>query len=188
MINFYLPHRKKDEKIILLYRRHPFILIVKIAFWFVVAMMPLFFYLILGEIVSPFLSHPLVAPIVILFIITYYLYIWLFMLYTFVDYYLDVWIVTNYRVVNVEQKGLFNRVISEQRLYRIQDVTAEIKGIFSTFLDYGTVYIQTAGEQTRFIFKQIKGPRHCATKITRLIEQNKKFHELMQQKDEIHIK
>lgn len=188
MINFYLPHRKKDEKIIMLHRRHPFILLTKIAFWVVVAIMPFLFYIILGKVVFPYLSSPAFYPIVILFTTTYYLYVWLFIIYTFVDYYLDVWIVTNYRVVNVEQKGLFNRVISEQQLYRIQDVTAEIKGVFSTFLDFGTVYIQTAGEETRFIFKQIKGPRSCATKITRLVEQNKKFQEVMKGKDEIHTK
>lgn len=187
MINFYLPHRKKGEKIILLYRRHPFILLYKISFWVIVAIMPVAFYLILGKIVLPFLSNPLFSPIVILFITTYYLFIWLFMLHTFVDYYLDVWIVTNHRVVNIEQKGLFNRITSEQQLYRIQDVTAEVKGVFSTFLDFGTVYVQTAGEKSRFIFKQIKGPRRCATKITMLVEENKKFQKLMQNKDDIKI-
>lgn len=136
----------------------------------------------------PFLSGPIFFPIVVLFTTIYYLYVWLFVLHTFVDYYLDVWIVTNHRIVNVEQRGLFNRTISEQRLYRIQDVTSEIKGMFATFLDYGTVYLQTAGEKTRFVFKQIKGPQRCANKISQLVEQNKKFQQLMKQKDEIHIK
>lgn len=188
MINFYLPHRKKDEKIILLYRRHPFILISKISFWIVVAVMPFLFYLILDKTVFPFLFSPLFSPIIILFTTLYYLYVWLFILHTFIDYYLDVWIITNYRIINIEQKGLFNRVTSEQQLYRIQDVTAEIKGVFSTFLDFGTVYIQTAGEKTRFIFKQIKNPQHCANKVSRLVEQNKKFHNLMEKKDGVHIK
>ncbi len=125
------------------------------------------------------------APIVILFVSLYYLYIWLFAFHSFVDYYLDVWIVTNHRVVNIEQKGLFARQVSEQKLYRIQDVTSELKGLIGTFLDFGTVYVQTAGEEARFIFKQIPHPQNVAQKINQLVEENRKFHELMNQKDEI---
>lgn len=176
MINFYIPHQKPDEKIMLLLRRHPIILFAKIAFWGVVAIMPLLLYLILGDILLPLFLSPKIYPIIILFTTVYYLYIWLFALYTFVDYYLDVWIVTNHRVVNIEQMGLFHRVTSEQQLYRIQDVTAETKGVFSTLLNYGTVYIQTAGEQTRFSFEQIKNPQACANQVTLLIEENKKLH------------
>ena len=185
MINFYLPHHKKDKKIILLYRLHPFILISKISFWVVVAVMPFLFYLILGKIVFPFLSNPLFSPIVILFTTIYYLYVWLFILYTFVDYYLDVWIVTTERIVNIEQKGLFSRTVSEQKIYRIQDVTSELKGFFSTMRDFVTVYIQTAAEKERFIFKQIPAPYSVAIKITKIVEKNKKFRRLMEQKDKI---
>lgn len=185
MLKFYLPHRKEGEKIILLLRRHRFIILTKIAFWTIVALMPLALYLILGQELQPFLSHELISPIVVLFISIYYLYIWLFAFHSFVDYYLDVWIVTDHRVINIEQKGLFNRVISEQELYRIQDVTSQFKGIFSTMLNFGTVFIQTAGEHPRFIFKQIPNPHKIARKIIKLVEQNKKFRSVMQGKDKI---
>ena len=53
-------------------------------------------------------------------------------------------------------------------------------------LDFGTVHIQTAGEQARFIFKQVPKPYNVARKITTLVEENKKFHRLLEQGDEIH--
>lgn len=184
MLKFYIPHHKKGEKIILLLRRHPFIILVKIAFWAVVAILPPIFYLIFKEVLGNIFSSELLAPIIVLFTSTYYLYVWLFVFHSFVDYYLDVWIVTNERIINIEQKGLFARIVSEQRLYRVQDITSELKGIFPTMLNFGTVYVQTAAEKQRFIFKQIPDPYNVARKINRLVEQNKKFHRLMEEPKE----
>ena len=68
------------------------------------------------------------------------------------------WIITNKRIINIEQKGLFSREISELELDKIQDVSADIIGIIPTFLGYGDIYIQTAGETEKFIFKNIPDP------------------------------
>ena len=86
------------------------------------------------------------------------MFVWVYFFIGWVDYYLDAWIVTNDRIINIEQNGLFNRVISEQRLYRVQDVTAEVGGIIKTFFNFGTVFIQTAGEVGRFNFEEIPEP------------------------------
>ena len=115
----------------------------------------------------------------------YYLFIWLFFFHAFVDYYLDIWIVTDRRIVNIEQKGLFAREVSEQKLFRIQDVTSELKGIIPTFLNFGTVYIQTAAEEPRFVFKQIPDPGRVAQTIIKLVEENKRFHHLVEEKENV---
>lgn len=188
MLKFHIPHHRKGEKIILLLRRHYFIILSKIIFWAVTAILPPIFYLLFKDVLADLFGSSLFQPIVVLFTSTYYLYIWLFAFHSFVDYYLDVWIVTDERIVNIEQKGLFARTVSEQKLYRIQDVTSELKGFWSTTLNFGTVYIQSAGEKARFVFKQIPNPYRVSRKITKLIEQNKKFHRLMEQKDEVSIK
>jgi len=181
MLKFFIPHRGKGEQIILLLRRHPFIIAVKLAFWLVVATMPPLFMIVLGGEMDVLFNHDLFGPLAILFTSIYYLFVWLFALHTFVDYYLDVWIVTNERIINVEQRGLFSRTVSEQKLYRVQDVTSELKGIFSTLLTFGTVYIQTAGETQRFIFKQVPDPSHIARRVMQLAEENKKrHHDLME--------
>src|SRR3989338_3096464 len=124
MLKFFIPHRSEGEQIILLLRRHPFIIAVKLGFWLVVATMPPLFMLILGNEVEALFIHNLFGPLAVLFTSTYYLFTWLFVLHTFVDYYLDVWIVTNERIINIEQRGLFSRTVSEQKLYRVQDVTS----------------------------------------------------------------
>jgi uncharacterized membrane protein YdbT with pleckstrin-like domain len=86
------------------------------------------------------------------------MFIWITFFLIWIDYYFDVWIITNKRVVNIEQKGLFNRQVSELELARIQDITTEVTGVIPTMLNYGEVFIQTAGENPRFIFHQVPDP------------------------------
>jgi hypothetical protein len=86
------------------------------------------------------------------------IFLWLFAFLIWIDYYLDVWIITNKRIVNIEQRGLFVRSMSELYLFRIQDTTSEVKGFFPSMLNYGDVFIQSAGEQERFQFHKIPDP------------------------------
>jgi hypothetical protein len=61
-------------------------------------------------------------------------------------YNLDVWVITNRRLITVKQEGFFSRNVGAFRLERLQDVQYHVSGILPTFLDYGTVSAQTAGE------------------------------------------
>lgn len=84
---------------------------------------------------------------------------------TWIDYYFDFWVVTDQRIVSIEQKGLFSRTISQVHLSRVQDATAETRGILATFLQYGNVYVQSAGEEERFVFAQVPNPNKVVTVI-----------------------
>jgi len=184
MLNFFLPHRLEGEKIILLVRRHPFVIFIKIGFWLLVALLPPIFFLFLNTAIKAAIPTALYLPLLYTVGSLFYLYVWLFLVFSFVDYYLDVWIITNERILDIEQKGLFNRIASEQKLYRVQDITAEIKGFFQTILNFGEVYVQTAGEKQRFVFRQVYRPEHVAKKIIDLAEANKKFHKVTNKDEE----
>lgn len=71
--------------------------------------------------------------------------LWAYAFLRWLDYYLDVWIITNGRVIAVEQRGLFHREISEIAMDRIQNVSVEVAGPLATVLGLGTIRIQTAG-------------------------------------------
>lgn len=86
------------------------------------------------------------------------LIIWIACFMIWFDYYLDVWIITTQRVVNVEQTGLFSRKVSELRFLQIQDISTDVKGFIPTILNYGDVHIQTAAEQSKFIFRAVPNP------------------------------
>jgi uncharacterized membrane protein YdbT with pleckstrin-like domain len=98
------------------------------------------------------------------------LFIWLQFMTAFTDYFLDIWVVTDKRIIDIEQKGLFNREFSEFRLERIQDVTVEVRGILPTLLHYGDVHVQTAGEAREFIFLQVPYPHKIKNRILKAFE------------------
>lgn len=102
---------------------------------------------------------------------TLLLSLWLYGFLVWIDYYLDVWIVTNERIVNIEQKGLFNRHISELRFSKVQDVTSSANGLIATVLNFGDVYVQTAAEQERFVFRQVGDPFAVKDEVMRLSRQ-----------------
>jgi uncharacterized membrane protein YdbT with pleckstrin-like domain len=60
--------------------------------------------------------------------------------------------------VNIEQKGLFIREMSELKIANIQDVTTEVTGVIPSVLNFGDVFVQTAGEARRFRFRQVPNP------------------------------
>jgi uncharacterized membrane protein YdbT with pleckstrin-like domain len=105
------------------------------------------------------LSSDALQPAFLAFLLnTFLLFIWLYAFLVWVDYYFDVWIITSQRIVNIEQKGLFNREVSELQFSRIQDVTSVVDGFIPTILNFGDVYVQTAAEEERFVFRQIPDP------------------------------
>jgi hypothetical protein len=173
MIHFYLPHKKPNEKIILLIRPHKFIICIKLLFWALLALLPPIPYLLFKDFDTA-INNPFFSTFIMVFLGIYYLFIWLFILSNFVDYFLDIWIVTSERIINIEQKQLFSRTTSEQELSKIQDITAEVIGMIPTFLNYGNVYVQTAAEKERFIFRQVPTPLEIKRKITSLCEYIKK--------------
>jgi hypothetical protein len=74
-------------------------------------------------------------------------------------------VLTTLRLEELTQGGLFNRTISRLGLPEIEDVTSRKLGLFPTIFNYGDVLVQTAGEQERFVFRQIGSPDSVARQI-----------------------
>jgi PH (Pleckstrin Homology) domain-containing protein len=165
------PGRHDGEPILLLLRRHWFVLVPSVLLFLFLAALPFFLRLILPAGLLALLRGSVWEGAATIGIAAYYLFLWLFFFTIIVDYYLDVWIVTDERIVNIEQVGLFRRVISEQRLIRVQDVTSDVRGILPTFLNFGNVYVQTAAERERFIFLQVPRPTDVEKLIIRAHEE-----------------
>jgi len=147
--------QKPYENIILILRRHPLVL-VSIVFAFVITgIIPI---LVLGFVSNLLPSLPEVQDLLTFASVVYYL-LWTYgLFYELTDFFLDVWIVTDHRIVDIQQIGLFNRDVSETRLDKVQDVTTKITGYFPTFFNYGNVIIQTAGTEREFEFQQVPDP------------------------------
>lgn len=108
-----------------------------------------------------------ISGIFILFTIGFTTVAWL-------DFYFDIHIVTDRRVVNVNQNRLFSRDVSELSLEDIEDVSVNFSGILATFFNYGAIEVQTAGTRVNFHFQEIANPREVASIISDLSDQAKK--------------
>ncbi len=96
---------------------------------------------------------------------TFYLSLMFSLLRSWMSFYLDVTIVTERRLVDIEQEGIFSRRIAEQSLLRVQDVSARQQGFLQHLLNYGNLYIETAGEQPNFELHNIPRPNDIAKTI-----------------------
>ncbi len=163
-----LPNALPDEKIVLFLRRHWIDLLRIFVFSGVLFVLPVVAGTLI-ELANPnLIIHAFWGPALIVTLLAYLLVILVLTFTELTDYWLDVWIVTTERIINTEQNGLFNRVVSEMALYQVQDVTSETKGVLETFLTFGDVYIQTAAERERFEFKNIDNPDDVKIAITGL--------------------
>src|SRR3990167_4877239 len=167
-MKLFFPGQQEGERIHLVTRPHWIILAIKIAIWlFFVVLFALSDYLaeaIPALTQTPYLSaFNLLKTIYLMFLATALFYIWII-------YYLNYKIVTNERVVDVDQRNLLLHTMSELHLSQVQDVTAEIKGFFGNIFDYGSVYVQSAGAKVQFEFENVPNPHAVAKLILDLYE------------------
>ncbi len=88
----------------------------------------------------------------------WWLLIWSAAFNTFTRYFLNAWIITDQRIVEMQQRGFFNREVSSLLLGRIQDVTTETHGFVRSIFDIGTINVQTAGTVERFTMGNVPDP------------------------------
>ena len=164
---FHFKGQKEGEDIVMVIHRHWFNILEKMSLVFFMILI-LFASAVYLPYFFPIFSFP-TANYLFIFLETFFAMVtWMIFFLIWIDYYFDVWIITNLRIVNIEQNGLFNRTVSEMDFGRIQDVTTEVAGIIPTFLNYGDVQVQTAAETERFLFRQVPSPYEIKDQIMQL--------------------
>ena len=72
-------------------------------------------------------------------------------------------IITNERVVMFTQRGVFHQSVPQLNLVDVQEVTVHQHGMLSHLFNYGSIVVETAGEQKNIILKYAQNP-HLAVK------------------------
>lgn len=57
----------------------------------------------------------------------------------------DVVIITNQRVIDINQKSLFDKEVAEINYYKIRDIIYQIKGILASMFNFGRIELHLAG-------------------------------------------
>lgn len=170
-------NQKGYEKIEYIIRRHWITFVPTILFLLVLTIVPAGVYWLFIQGLSKYLQNPVYYTAGVLLASIYYLSVILFFYTYFVEFHLDLWFVTNDRLLDIQQKTIFARTVSEVDLYQIQDVTSEVHGIFPSIFNYGNIILQTAGPVPKFIFRNISNPHKLRREILSLAAEDKKFHE-----------
>lgn len=157
-IDYHFPGQREGEEVKFILRRHTVTLLPLVLVFFAFAFLPLAFYSLFVPYALPALAQKPYSDIYFLVMTIYYGFLWIIILIEWLDYYLDIWIVTDQRILEIEQNNLFHRVSSELDLKRVQDISSAVNGMWQTFFQYGDIKIQTASESNVITPKSIPHP------------------------------
>ena len=154
--NYTFEGQRPDEDVIFVYKRHPWVL-SKAAFLGIGLIIILIFaYLIFGA--SVYTSVLLV--LVIIFALALAAYNWFI-------YNNFLYILTNQRIITIEQRSLFSRRLSETELDKVQSIAVDVKGFIKTLLNFGNIKITTAGVDPVMVLENVENPYELQQKIAK---------------------
>jgi len=102
-------------------------------------------------------------------LIVFWMWFTLFLYVRWLDHELDLFIITNNRVIWIEQVSLLNRTVSECSLSQVQEVGSKTMWFFANMLNYWTITIQTAWNATNFIMDYAPDAIDTSSKIHSMI-------------------
>lgn len=83
----------------------------------------------------------------------------------------NVFLITTHRLIDTEQRGIFDQLVSEVMYDQLEDVNGRVKGICGTIFRYGTISVQTGNGQVRLTVEKIKRPLQLQQDINKLREE-----------------
>ena len=83
---------------------------------------------------------------------------------------LDMYVVTNNRVIGLEQIAFLNRAVTECNLWQIQEVNSKAKWLFANIFNYWTLSIQTAGSKTTLKMQLCPDVMQTSRKILNVVD------------------
>lgn len=163
--------QEEKEEVILFLRQHLIVLLPTVVLGAVLIIMP--------TVLLPFFARFLTLPVriptgyLIVGMVFWYVMTFGFLLMKFLRWFFNIYIVTNERLVDIDFVNLLYKEFSETRLDKIQDLSFTSGGILAALFNFGTVHIQTAGEQPNFSFESVPNPEDIVKTIGELAQQAK---------------
>jgi membrane protein YdbS with pleckstrin-like domain len=168
MIQFY-----QDEKIMLEQRKHWYVIATQGA---IIALVALASLIIVSALFQSSIGPALKTywPHILLLMGAWFLVLWTTFFIIWTNFYLNVLIVTNQRIIDVEQISLFNRDIVNIPLSKVQDVKVRVSGFLPTMLNFGDIYIQSAAATPEVAIYNLAEPHKAQKVILKLHNYNLK--------------
>lgn len=132
MSDKYFADQFEDEEVLFVFRKHPIVMRKGLIFGMLAVL--------LGTVPSlfkPEYSVYLIGLAIGMVVGS------LVLLPSWIEWYFSVFIVTDQRLIQITQKGLFHRSVVDMGLNQIQMINYEISGLQATLLGFGTIMMQT---------------------------------------------
>jgi len=151
--------QRPSEKIIFILRKHPAVLFRPILWLSLLTLLPIFAFVYFK----------------FSWVFSYTFFFWLIFggaygLRTWYCFKESQYILTNERLICVEQKNFFHRLVSEADLPKIQGANYEVKGFWPSMLEFGNVEVHLyppAG--AKMILKEVEEPKKIQQQILNII-------------------
>ena len=108
--------------------------------------------------------------------IVFWLFFSIFVYLEWLNHELDLFIVTNNRIIWVEQISFLDRTVSECNLWQVQEVNSSTKWFFANILNYWTIFIQTAWNNTTLKMDFAPDALQWARKILNTVDDYRDKH------------
>ena len=148
----------EDEEVLMVFRRHPVVMrkgLIALLVGLLIGMIP--------SLIWPTdLGNLWFAPIGMALG-------GIFLFYEWVGWYYSVFIISDQRLIQITQKGFFNRSVVDIGLDKIQNINFQVSGVQETLLGFGTILVQTfVGD---LIMDHIHHPAKVQEHIVKIIKE-----------------
>lgn len=152
----------QTEQVILLLRQHPIVLFKQ----YVLLALGFFVPALLNA--TPFLVF-LPPQFAVAFTLGWYVVMAGMTFQVFLLWFFNVFLITDERIIDVDFHSVVQKDVSTAKIDKIQDITLSTAGAFSSFFDYGTVFVQTSAEKNEFEFDNVPHPSKVAALLNEMV-------------------
>ncbi len=154
-----------NEQVILMARRHWFFVAIAILKPILLTILPWLFAFALAFFNLSPANEQAAALLFWYFALLFWFLCFCWGVLIWVDWYLDLWILTNQKIIDIQQMGLFKRLVMTYSINNIQGVAVKTGGPMATFFKYGNVEIRIIGQSDAVVFRQIPQTQIVQDKI-----------------------
>jgi len=154
-----------DEEIVLMVRAHP----ITQLFCLFNALVVFIFLFFTNYFFAGYFSASRVIFFNLLVIVIILNYLW----FNFLAWYFNLGIITNERVIDVDFSTVLYKETTSAYYNKIEDVTVKTGGFLASMVDFGNIFVQTAGTEANIEFMNIPEPGKVAELINSSMEKSK---------------
>lgn len=147
------------EKVLIVLKRH---WIVYVILWIYFS-----FWLLITFIV---LQIPNLYPFSYILLCVFWMFWAVFLFVQWLNHELDMFVITDNRIIWIEQISFLNRNVTECNLWQVQEVNSKTKWLFSNILNYWTIEIQTAWNATNLVMTLVSDSIGESRKILNVVD------------------